>query len=151
MEQSSTTATLESGVVHAADGTPILRYEIEQRGGILYVKWLLSAPLEFAKQGFVEVLRLLRETECRALLSDSDQTAGDWSELLPWVLYEFLPVASDNGLRYVADVLPVDPASSFSVYRLHEETRGLLQHAVFNNLDDAREWALQMLRTTAMR
>ena len=140
MQQVSTPGTPVSGWIYAANGAPILRYELELQGRALHVEWQSGSPLDDVKLGFMEVVRLLRETGCPVLLSDSDYFVGDWSDLIPWVRYEFLPLALASGLRYLVDVLPIDPASSFSVYSWREQTHGLLHHEVFNTLGAARQW-----------
>ncbi len=149
MEQVPTAERPESGWIHGPDGAPILRYEFEQGGRVLHVEWQPGPPIDDVKFGFLGVGRLLQETGCRVILSDSNHAVGDWSELIPWVRYEFLPLAIANGLRYLVDVLPLDPANSFSVHSWREETRGLLHHEIFGDLRVARKWIANLLLTEA--
>ena len=146
MEQSPAADLPDSGWVRAPNGAPILRYEIESPGPVLHVEWQHGPPLDDVKHGFQALVPLLREHHCAAIVSDSNGGSGDWSDLIPWVRYEFLPPAIATGLRYLADVLPVDAANSFSVYRWREQTRGLLPHGVFNTLGAARAWVQGQLR-----
>ncbi len=128
------------GEVRAAHGTPIIRYETEFQGRVLHIEWQPGPPLEDVKIGFNAVARLIRETGCGIVLSDSNGVLGDWSELIPWIRYDFLPAALDAGLRHLVDVLPLDPANSFSVHAWREQTRGLVQHDVFSGIAMARQW-----------
>lgn len=135
----------ESGWIYAANRIPILRYELEQPGRVLHVVWQPSPSLDDVKYGFLEVARLLRAHGCVALLSDSDHYGGDWSDLIPWVRYEFLPQVIAHGLRYMADVQPLDPANSFAVYSWREETRGVVEHEVFPTIEAARGWLHEVM------
>ena len=146
MEQSPPVDLSNYGWIRASNGAPILRYAVEEAGQVLHVEWQRDSPIDDVKLGFLELGRLLRENDCSVLLSSSDQFVGDWSDLIPWVRYEFLPAALVHGLRYLADVIPADAASSFSVYSWREETRGLLYHEAFDSLDSARGWVREMLR-----
>jgi hypothetical protein len=138
-------APSESGWVYASDRTPILRYELEKPNRILHVQWQSSVLLDDVKRGFLEIAHQLRVHECVALLSDSDHYGGDWSDLIPWVRYEFLPQVIAHGLRFMADVQPEDPANSFSVYSWREETRGIMAHEVFPTLETARAWLREVM------
>ncbi|MBC7446956.1 MAG: hypothetical protein H7330_02735 [Hymenobacteraceae bacterium] len=140
MEQASPPESAVSGWIYAANDAPILRYEVEQSGRVLHVEWQHGPLIDDVKFGFLEVARLLASNQYPVILSDSNHSIGDWSELIPWVRYEFLPLAIANGLRYLVDVLPIDPANSFSVTSWHEETRGLLHHEIFTSLPAARRW-----------
>ncbi len=146
MNQISTTVLPESGWVYAHNGTAILHYEVEIPHKVLHVEWQAGAPLEDVKWGFLELARLLQETRCFVLISDSNHYIGCWQELIPWVRYEFLPLALSHGLRYLADVLPLDPANSFSIYSWREETRGIVHHEVFSTLSLARQWVMGVLK-----
>lgn len=134
-----------AGWIYAANRLPILRYELEEPGRVLHVVWQPSPSLDDVKHGFMEVARLLRLYSSVALLSDSDHYGGDWSDLIPWVRYDFLPQVIANGLRYMADVLPLDPANSFAVYSWREETRGVIDHEVFPTLAAARAWLQEVM------
>ena len=151
MKHVSTAEAPATGWIYAPNGVPILRYEVEADGRALHVEWQSGPPLDDVKLGFIELARLLRENRCPVLLSDSNDSTGDWSELIPWVRYEFLPLALAGGLRYLIDVLPLDPASSFSVNSWRNQTRGLLHHEVFTSLSAAREGIRRMVPVEAGR
>jgi hypothetical protein len=146
MKQIATLGFPPSGWFCVANGAPVLRYEVENAGQVLHVEWQPGSPNEEVKLGFLEIVRLLQTTKCTVLLSDSNHFVGDWSELIPWVRYEFLPLALQQGLRYMADVLPIDPANSFSIYTWREETRGVVRHEVFSSLGAARQWVTAQLK-----
>lgn len=150
MEQLLKLNSLTAGLVVGAHGLPVLRYELENGGSVLHVEWQAGPPLEDVKLGFQALIELLRVHRCPIILSDSNGGSGDWSDLIPWVRYEFLPPAIACGVRCLADVLPLDPANSFSVYQWREQTKGLLIHGVFNNLKTAREWIVNELRPSAL-
>ena len=116
MKEKTSVKSAKSGKVIAATGATILRYEFESNNQVLHVEWQHGPVVDDVKLGFQTVAHLLVENKCAFVLSDSKYSVGDWSELIPWVRYEFLPLVISNGLRYLVDVLPIDPANSFSVH-----------------------------------
>ncbi len=140
MQENPPAKSANAGEIVSATGAIILRYEFESDNQVLHVEWRHGPVVDDVKLGFLTVARLLAENRCPFVLSDSKYSVGDWSELIPWVRYEFLPLVISSGVRYLVDVLPIDPANSFSVHSWHEQTRGVLQHKIFTSLASARAW-----------
>lgn len=92
-------------------------------------------------QGARAVCRALLHHGCPLVLNDLSATpGGDWSELLPWMQYDYLPRLAATGLRRMACVLPVDPAGRFSLQALMAGAPPVLQVALFETESAARHW-----------
>ena len=77
----------------------------------LFVSCANQLTLEEARKGFGECLEFVEQYHCSRLIIDS--YAIKYSPLLPeinrWLIHDWLPVASTQGLRYIAQLTPTEP------------------------------------------
>ena len=76
----------------------------------------------------------------RRLLDDKSLASGDWTEALPWLQYEWLPLALAAGLSAVAYVLSPDPTTKTSTLSFTEAVRPLVPLGIFQEAGDAHHW-----------
>lgn len=108
----------------------------------LFVSCANQLTLEEARKGFGECLELIEEYHCTRLVIDS--YAIKYSPLLPeinrWLVNDWLPVANEQGLRYIAQLTPSEQS-----WRLFDAVSTTLvqptvQMEQFNSLVNAVKW-----------
>ena len=87
-----------------AHGAALAEYLFYPDAALLYVRWHghLTGPevIRGAQQG----VRWRGQLRYSRVLSDTRDASGDWSDALPWLQYEWLPLALAGGVRAVAYV-----------------------------------------------
>jgi len=77
----------------------------------LFVSCANQLTLEETKKGFGECLEIIERSGCTRLIVDS--YAIKYSPLLAeinrWLVNEWLPMANEQGLRYIAQLTPPEP------------------------------------------
>lgn len=76
---------------------------------------------------------------CR-ILNDKTRTSGDWSEALPWLQYDWLPLAATNGLQAIAFLPSQDASSQTGDRELMTAMRQQVQLGIFHSEAQAWQW-----------
>ena len=77
------------------------------------------------------------------ILNDKRETSGDWSEALPWLEYEWLPLAVAGGIRAIAYLLSPDLESQIVSQEFMDSIGRQVHTALFLHEEPARLWLLQ--------
>ncbi|RYU82164.1 hypothetical protein [Hymenobacter persicinus] len=107
---------------------------------LLYIRWTGNLTgkevIKVAKAGGAIEQRL----HCPLLLNDKTDSTGDWSEALPWLEYEWLPLAIEAGLRAFAYVFSPDMRNQFISVEFAERVGQQLPIQLFYDTATAWEW-----------
>lgn len=76
------------------------------------------------------------------ILNDKSDTGGDWSDALPWLQYEWLPLAVEAGVRAMAYVFSPDTENQFASQDFVTAVRPHMAIELFEDLDAALAWLL---------
>lgn len=138
---------VQSAMLYAATGTPVLHYELVANNRLLLIHWEPNITLEEGVEGARGVTALVQHYHCLGALSDTRRNTLDWSELIPLLLYEEYPKAVAAGMRYHANVMAVSPTDALATFELHEEMSigGLLTNELFGDYDQACQWLFDRL------
>ena len=123
-------------------GAPLADYYFLPNESLLYVKWhgyLTSAAII---KGTQEALELRGKYPYYKVLHNKHDTAGDWSEALPWLQYEWLPQALSTGLRAVACILSPDLEVNLAGQKYVVAMQMHCSSAAFTTQTQARIWLL---------
>lgn len=97
-----------------AHGAPLADFDWYPSLDLLHVYWhghLTAASLVHGAQVGLTLGPFRHGRLPRRLLTNHEQTSGTWEEALPWLHYDWLPHAQDQGLALLAHVVSPDPAS----------------------------------------
>ncbi|MFD2784376.1 hypothetical protein [Hymenobacter rubripertinctus] len=117
-----------------------LRYEPQKQW--LRVTWAGYVGSEYAREGALASLQMLRELPCPYLLNDNSQLEGPWFDSLFWLAQEWGPAAAAAGLQYVAHVVRVGTfANTFLLTPTHQ-LFNKFEIQIFDSAQEATEWLL---------
>ena len=109
---------------------------------LLYVRWHghLTGPevILGAQQG----ARWRGQLRYSRILSDTRDSSGDWTEALPWLTYEWLPLALEGGVQALAYVFSPAHENLFASRQFVAAMRPHLAIRAFEDLDAAAAWLL---------
>ena len=131
-----------------AHGALVAEFDYFPDHHLLYVRWhghlTAASVIECVEAG-----TRLRDNgvKTRFLLNDKSLTSGDWSDALPWLQYEWLPLAAASGLQAVAYVCSPDPTSQVSSLEFIKAVRLLVPLSIFPNAGSAWKWLLRRVAT----
>ncbi len=126
-------------------GQPIAVLHADLTHHLLTVRWegnLTASEVIRVAEAAIQLRQQLTEP-LYFLLNDKSKVTGDWSEALPWLEFEWLPVAVHNGLRAMAYVLSTDAASLLVSREFLVRISEQLPARAFSNCVEARRWLLQ--------
>jgi hypothetical protein len=107
---------------------------------LLYIRWVGNLTgeevIRVAKVGG----QLQQQLHCPLLLNDKTDSTGDWSEALPWLEYEWLPAALEQGLRAFAYVFSPDLQNQYISSEFAERVGHQLPIQLFYDTSAAWEW-----------
>ncbi len=85
-------------------------------------------------------LELQKELRVPKILNDKSEVTGDWEEANDWLEYEWLPIATANGLRYFSMVLSRDLHDLGPAQDLEKRFPPICQAKLFRNPNQAAAW-----------
>ena len=124
-------------------GAPLAEFYYVPQSQVLYVRWHGNLTAEEVVRGVTAGTRLLPTHPFTRILNDKRETSGDWSEALPWLEYEWLPLAVAAGIRAVAYLLSPDLKSQIVSQEFMDNIGRQLHTALFLHEEPARRWLLQ--------
>ena len=123
-----------------AHGAPLAEFIHYPGHDLLQVSW--HGPLTAA-----EIIRGVRhggqwrdELGYTRILNDKSDAGGDWSEVLPWLEYEWLPEVTEAGIGAIAYVFSKKVENRFLTRQFIEAVRKSIAIEVFEDLGQAYEW-----------
>ena len=123
-------------------GAPVAEYLYHPEHELMYVRWhgqLTGTEIIRAVQQGVQWRNRFQVTR---LLNDKTDTGGDWSDALPWLQYEWLPLARGMGLQAVAYVFSPDRENQFATQKFVAALRPHLPIELFEHVPDATAWLI---------
>ena len=108
----------------------------------LRVTWAGYVGADYAREGALVSLEMLRELHCPYLLNDNSQLEGPWFDSLLWLAQEWGPAAAATGLQYVAHVVRHGTFASTFIATPSHQLFTKFEIQIFDNLSEATEWLL---------
>ena len=121
-------------------GAPLAEFYYDPTNALLYIRWHGNLTAAEVIRGAQEGSRFLQEYAFVKVLNDKRDTAGDWSEALPWLQYEWQPLAVAAGLRAIAYILSPDLEAQIVSQEFVEAMRPQLHVSLFTHEADACRW-----------
>ena len=113
-------------------------------GKVLYVRWHGNLTAEAVIRGVGEGSTLLERYPFTRVFNDKRETSGNWSEALPWLEYEWLPVAMAvaEGIRAIAYLLSPGLKSQIVSHDFMDIIIQQVHTTLFLHEEPARLWLL---------
>lgn len=126
--------------LHKANGDVFCEIRRSPDNAFIYVNWIGIQSLETIVMGCNQVLNLLRERSCPAVLNSNHELIGPWEMAISWLVNKWAPQAKALGLKNFAHVLSHGIFGKRSFEKLKPE---LSHHFKVKSFDDetmAEEW-----------
>ena len=124
-------------------GAPLAEFYYLPQGKVLYVSWHGNLTAAEVIRGVTEGTKLMAQCPFVRILNDKRETSGDWGEALPWLEYEWLPLAVAGGIRAIAYLLSPDLESQIVSQEFMDNIGQQAHTALFLHEEPARLWLLQ--------
>lgn len=120
--------------------------EFDEKENWIYNCWIGIITDSIVRKGANINLLQIEKYNCRYILNDNRQLAGNWSESNDWIENEYMPKAIALGLKYIAHVFSPKFITKFSAVDL--STRDLpLIFKTFDSLSAAEDWLHEMKKS----
>ena len=124
-------------------GAPLAEFYYLPQGKVMYVRWHGNLTAEAVIRAVTEGSKLRLQYPYIRVLNDKRETSGDWSEALPWLEYEWLPLAVAGGIRAIAYLLSPDLESQIVSQDFMDNIGRQLHTALFLHEEPAQLWLMQ--------
>ncbi|MDQ2794126.1 MAG: hypothetical protein M3Y12_08980 [Bacteroidota bacterium] len=124
-------------------GAPLAEFYYLPQGQVLYVRWHGNLTADEVIRGVTEGSKRLLAYPFTRILNDKRATSGDWREALPWLEYEWLPLAVAKGVRAIAYLLSPALESQVVSQEFMDDIGRQVHTALFLHEEPARRWLLQ--------
>ncbi|WP_226163449.1 hypothetical protein [Hymenobacter terricola] len=121
-------------------GAPLADYYFLPDEDLLYIRWHGHLTGAAVIQGAQKAGQLREQYPYSKVLNDKRDTAGDWSDALPWLQYEWLPAAVAAGLRAMAYILSPDLHAQVVSHEFVEAVGHHLNVELFTAEAEAQRW-----------
>ena len=121
-------------------GAPLVEFYHCPADSLLYVHWYGHLTASEVIRGAQEAARLSETHPYHLVLNNKREANGDWSEALPWLQYEWLPLAVAGGLRALAYVLSPNLEAQIVSRTFVEAVRPQLAVGLFTAEHEAVHW-----------
>jgi hypothetical protein len=85
-------------------------------------------------------LHPLQEHNCPYLLNDNRQVIGPWNHAVEWIVTDWAPRATEQGLTHFAHVVSPESMAAQSAEAMHIGIGGHLQMRMFGDINEAQAW-----------
>ena len=110
---------------------------------LMYVRWHGHLTGAEIIRGVQEAGAWTMPLNFSLILNDKSDTGGDWSEALPWLQYEWLPLALQAGVKAMAYVFSPDRENRFASQHFVAALRPHMAIELFEDVDVALAWLQQ--------
>lgn len=124
---------------HGASLAEYLYYPADE---LLVVRWHGQLTGDAIVRGVEHGAAWRDQLHYSLILNDKSDTGGDWSDALPWLQYEWLPVALEAGVRAMAYVFSPDTENRFASQDFVTALRPHMAIELFEDLNTALAWLL---------
>ena len=121
-------------------GAPLAEYFLLPDSAELYVRWHGQLTAAEVIRGVQAASQWRSQYSFERILNDKRDTGGDWSEALPWLQYEWLPLAVAAGIRAIAYILSPDLEAQIVSQEFVEAVGSRLNVALFTTEAEAQSW-----------
>ena len=128
------------GTVPDTNGNPLVDLLHSPGQHVLCARWYGNLTGREVTRVAQEYLRVEATLHYPLLLNDKSQATGDWSEAMDWLEYEWLPQATESGLRAVAYVFSPDMHNQLASLAFFERVRQHLPIQLFYDVPAAWQW-----------
>jgi hypothetical protein len=106
----------------------------------VYNNWIGYQTLAGVRAGADACLQPLREQACAYLLNDNRQVIGPWDHAVDWIVTDWAPRASTQGLTHFANVVSPESLAALSAEAMLLGIGNQLQLRMFGDIDAAQAW-----------
>lgn len=126
-------------------GAPLAEYyvfddNLRPGNAALYIRWHGHLTAAAIIRGVTAAMQLMAEHPFSRVLNDKRDTGGDWSEALPWLQYEWRPLAVAAGIRAIAYILSPDLTAQLASGEFVEAMYDQIKVSLFTSEAGARRW-----------
>ena len=125
-------------------GKVYLTIEYDPTGPWVYNNWIGYQTFAGIIVGADECLHPLRENNCAHLLNDNRQVIGPWDHAVQWIVTDWAPRATAQGLTHFANVVSPESLAALSAEAMQVGLSDRLQMRMFSNLREAQAWLRQV-------
>ncbi|MDB5234553.1 MAG: hypothetical protein JWR44_1546 [Hymenobacter sp.] len=130
-------------------GIALAEYLFYPDDELLYVRWHGHLTGAEVIRGVQQGAQWRDQLRYALILNDKSDTSGDWSEALPWLQYEWLPLALQAGVRALAYVFSPDRDNLFASQQFVTALRPHMAIEVFEDPKTAMAWLRTMQAESA--
>jgi hypothetical protein len=143
--------TVPSHIEITEDGDIRLTLSMENDAHLLITRWEGYATPENVHTTLQAALNYIGRHPTLAIgLCDVSQLGGDCSDLVPWIIYEFLPAILAANWQALAYVVSPDLNIQHSINIFTQAAVGRIAFGWFTNEADARVWLVQFAANQAL-
>lgn len=131
-----------SEISYTAFGKPLLflTYKPEYNG--LHAEWVGFADLEDIKKAALLIVEAFKQTKADKYVNDTRKVTGVYSFAAEWTAKEWLPMAVEAGLSYIATVFSGNTFAKLSAQETEKAIgkKGIVVSKNFDTIEDAELW-----------
>ena len=121
-------------------GAALAEYLFYPDDELLYVRWHGHLTGPEVIQGVQQGAQWRDQLRYRLILNDKSDSSGDWSDALPWLQYEWLPLAVQAGVQAMAYVFSPDRDNQFASQQFVAALRPHMAIEIFDDSEAALAW-----------
>ena len=121
-------------------GKVYLTIAYDAAGPWVYNNWVGYQTFAGIIVGADECLHPLREHGCAYLLNDNRQVIGPWDHAVEWIVTDWAPRATAQGLTHFANVVSPESLAALSAQAMQVGLSDRLQMRMFGTIEEAKAW-----------
>jgi hypothetical protein len=121
-------------------GAALAEYFYHPENELLLVRWHGHLTGTEIIRGVQQSAQWRNQLSISLILNDKSDTSGDWSDALPWLQYEWLPLAVAAGLKALAYVFSPDRDNQFASHKFVAAVRPHIPIELFETTEVALAW-----------
>ena len=125
-------------------GNSDLFFEAERQGNnsFIHVNWIGIQSIEMIMLGANQLLTMLREQSCPAILNSNKELIGPWHDGALFLASQWAPQVKKLGVLYFAHVLAPGIYGQSSFERFYRLAQNHFQIETFTTDEEAEAWLL---------
>jgi hypothetical protein len=123
-----------------AFGKVYLTIEYDSANHWVYNNWMGYLTYNGVVEGSDACLRMLAEHACPYVLNDNRQVVGRWDHAVVWLVTDWAPRASTQGVTHCAHVVSPEATAADSAETVNIGLEHTLNMRIFDNITDAQAW-----------
>lgn len=121
-------------------GKVYLTIEYDALNRWIYNNWIGYQTYNGIVAGANACLQPARAHTCSCLLNDNRQVVGPWDHAVEWIVEDWAPRATQQGITHFAHVVSPESLAAHSAETMYIGLSGRLQMRMFSDIDLARTW-----------